>query len=100
MATDRTDTECADTTPHGAPRRTPRIATGKVHARGEDCRLVQLVGNLFVCSKHTGSYCYGWAEKGRMPFETTLWSDKWERRRIRKSCNSPTATLPAKATGN
>jgi YHS domain-containing protein len=63
-----------------APR---RITTVKVRARGEDFRIVQLVGNLFVCTKQTGSCCCGWEEKGRMPFETALWSDEWERRRIR-----------------
>jgi len=88
----------ADSTPHGPghlgcptcdPRggqSTPgrrRIATVKVRARGEDFRIVQVQGNLFVCTRQTGSCCCGWEEKGRMPFETTLWSDEWERRRIR-----------------
>ena len=61
----------------------PRISTVRVRARGEDFRVVQLVGNLFVCARQHGSCCCGWAEKGRMPFEVALWGDEWERRRIR-----------------
>lgn len=60
-----------------------RISTVRVQARGEDFRIVQLTGNLFVCSKANGSCCCGWEEKGRMPFDNSLWSDEWERRRIR-----------------
>lgn len=59
------------------------IAAVKVSARSEDFRIVQLQGNLFVCAKQHGSCCCGWAEKGRMPFEVSQWSDEWERRRIR-----------------
>jgi YHS domain-containing protein len=84
MTTDRTNGDGVDTQmPGTAPRRTPRISTVRVHARGEDFRIVRLVGNLFVCTKQTGSCCCGWEEKGRMPFETALWSDEWEQRRIR-----------------
>ena len=61
----------------------PRVSTVRVPARGTDFRIVQVQGNLFVCTKQTGSCCCGWEEKGRMPFETRLWSDEWERRRIR-----------------
>lgn len=61
----------------------PRMSTVKVRARGEDFRIVQVQGNLFVCTKQTGSCCCGWEEKGRMPFDTSLWGDEWERRRIR-----------------
>ena len=55
----------------------------KVSARGEDFRIVQLQGSLFVCTKQSGSCCCGWAEKGRMPFDQALWGDEWERRKIR-----------------
>lgn len=61
----------------------PRISTVKVRARGEDFRIVRLAGNLFVCTKQTGSGCRDWEEKGRMPFDTSLWGDEWERRKIR-----------------
>src|SRR5215211_1998873 len=60
-----------------------RISTVKVHARGEDFRIVRLQGSLFVCTRQNGSCCCGWEEKGRMPFEPDLWGDEWERRRIR-----------------
>lgn len=67
-----------------APRGSrPRIQTTKVDARGESFRVVRVSGNLFVCSKANGSCCCGWDEKGRMPFDNTLWSDEWERRGIR-----------------
>jgi YHS domain-containing protein len=65
------------------PNAQPLLSTVKVHARGEDFRLVRLQGNLFVCSRQSGSCCCGWAEKGRMPFDHALWGDEWERRRIR-----------------
>jgi YHS domain-containing protein len=60
-----------------------RVSTVKVHARGEDFRIVRLQGSLFVCTRQNGSCCCGWQEKGRMPFEPDLWGDEWERRRIR-----------------
>ena len=63
--------------------RRPRISTVRASARGEDFRVVQLQGNLFVCAQQHGSCCCGWAEKGRMPFDVALWGDEWERRRIR-----------------
>lgn len=59
----------------------PRVV--RVSARGEDFKIVQLVGNLFVCSRANGNCCCGWTEKGRMPFDNSHWSDEWERRRIR-----------------
>ena len=55
----------------------------RVQARGEEFKVVQVVGNLFVCSRANGSCCCGWTEKGRMPFGNALWSDEWERRRLR-----------------
>ncbi len=61
----------------------PKLSTVKVGARGVDYRIVQVQGNLFVCSKENGSCCCGWDEKGRMPFDNALWSDEWERRGVR-----------------
>jgi cobaltochelatase CobN len=52
----------------------------RVSARGDSFKVLQLVGNLFVCSKANGNCCCGWAEKGRMPFDNALWSDEWELR--------------------
>jgi len=54
-----------------------------VEARGEEQKILQVAGNLFVCSRANGSCCCGWAEKERMPFDNAHWSDEWERRRIR-----------------
>ncbi len=61
----------------------PRISTIRVTARDEAYRVVQVSGNLFVCSKENGSCCCGWDEKGRMAFDNRLWSDEWECRNIR-----------------
>ena len=74
-----------DMTPETAGTPTPRrgLSTVRVRARGEDFRVVQLVGNLFVCTQPPESCCCGWEAKGRVPFETSLWGDEWERRRIR-----------------
>jgi len=55
----------------------------RLAARGEEFKIVQVAGNLFVCSRANGNCCCGWAEKGRMVFDNRLWSDEWERRRIR-----------------
>lgn len=71
-----------------SPNRTPcavktPIKTIKVHARGEDFRIVQVQGTLLVCSKAHGNCCCGWTEKGRAPVNTALYSDEWERRKIR-----------------
>jgi len=60
-----------------------KISTVRVSAREQDYRVVQVSGNLFVCSKANGSCCCGWEEKGRMPFDNQLWADEWERRGIR-----------------
>ena len=59
------------------------VSSVRVSARGQDFRVVQVRGNLFVCSRENGSCCCGWDEKGRMPFDNSLWSDEWERRAIR-----------------
>lgn len=61
----------------------PRPSVVRVSARGEAFKIVQLVGNLFVCSRANGNCCCGWAEKDRMPFDNALWSAEWERRRVR-----------------
>lgn len=79
----------------------PRTSTVRVPARGTEFRIVQVQGNLFVCTKQTGSCCCGWEEKGRMPFETRLWSDEWERRRIRNRLHlTLTGCLGPCAVGN
>lgn len=57
--------------------------TVKVHARGEDFRIVQLQGNLFVCTKANGSCCCGWTEKGRAPVNIELYQQEWEGRKVR-----------------
>lgn len=64
-------------------RAVARPSVVRVAARGEEFKIVQLVGNLFVCSRANGNCCCGWIEKGRMPFDNSLWSDEWERRKIR-----------------
>ena len=66
-----------------APKIARRRSVVRLGARGEDFKIVQLVGQLFVCTKANGSCCCGWDVKGRMPFDNALWSDEWERRRIR-----------------
>ena len=65
------------------PAARPRLSAVTVDARGESYRIVQLSGNLFVCSRANGNCCCGWEEKGRMPFDNSLWGVEWERRRIR-----------------
>ncbi|MEO8538937.1 MAG: hypothetical protein ABI577_04290 [bacterium] len=61
----------------------PKIRTVKVAARGQGYRVVQVAGNLFVCSRENGSCCCSWEEKGRLPIANSVWSDEWERRGIR-----------------
>jgi cobaltochelatase CobN len=61
-----------------------QLSTVGVHARGEDFRIVQLQGQLFVCTRQNGSCCCGWDEKGRLPFDPeSMWGAEWERRKIR-----------------
>ncbi len=74
----------------------------RVQARGEVSRIVQLQGQLFVCTKQNGSCCCGWLEKGRLPFEPQpLWGDEWERRRIRNRLHlTLTGCLGPCAVGN
>ncbi len=80
--------------------RTP-ITTVKVHARDENYRIVQLQGNLFVCSKANGNCCCGWTEKGRAPVNTALYEAEWERRKIRNQVHLTfTGCLGPCAVGN
>lgn len=70
--------------PTGTPTvRSSSIRAVTVEARGETFKIVQLAGMLLVCARQHGSCCCGWDEKGRMPFDTALWGDEWERRKIR-----------------
>lgn len=79
----------------------PALRTVKVHARGEDFRIVQLVGNLLVCSKAHGNCCCGWEEKGRLAVNQSLYQDEWERRKIRNQLHLTfTACLGPCAVGN
>jgi YHS domain-containing protein len=75
--------------------------TVKVQARGELFRIVQLQGNLFVCSKAHGSCCCGWTEKERAPVNLELYEEEWERRRIRNKIHLTfTGCLGPCAVGN
>ncbi len=73
----------------------------KVHARGEDFRIVQLLGNLFVCSRAHGNCCCGWTEKGRAPVNVGLYEHEWEQRKIRNRLHLTfTGCLGPCAVGN
>lgn len=86
----------ADATPRRAP-----LKTIKVRARDEDFRIIQLEGNLFVCSKAHGNCCCGWTEKGRAPVNVALYESEWERRKIRNRVHlSFTGCLGPCAVGN
>lgn len=61
----------------------PSIKSIKVQARDEVFRIVQLRGNLFVCSKQFGSCCCGWTEKGRASVNTQLYEQEWADRKLR-----------------
>jgi cobaltochelatase CobN len=80
----------------------PRLDTISVDAREDSFRIVQLRGNLFVCSRANGSCCCGWVEKGRMPFDNQeLWGAEWERRKIRNRVHLTfTGCLGPCPTGN
>ena len=72
-----------------------------VEARGEAFKIVQLAGMLFVCTRQHGSCCCGWDEKGRMPFDPSLWGDERERRKIRNRLHLTfTGCLGPCAVGN
>ncbi len=84
-----------------AARPAARIRSVKVRARGEDFRIVQMQGNLFVCSKAHGSCCCGWTEKGRLPVNVGLYEGEWERRKIRNRLHLTfTGCLGPCAVGN
>ena len=86
---------------NGAAGRRPRISVVRVRARGEELGIVQLQGNLFVCSRANGSCCCGWGEKGRFVFDNSLWADEWERRMIRNRLHLTfTGCLGPCAVGN
>jgi YHS domain-containing protein/(2Fe-2S) ferredoxin len=84
------------------PARRLGLRTMEVQARGEAFRLVQLQGQLFVCTRQNGSCCCGWEEKGRLPFDpAALWGDEWERRKIRNKVHLTfTGCLGPCAAGN
>ncbi|MBM4418116.1 MAG: hypothetical protein FJ033_07370 [Chloroflexi bacterium] len=78
-----------------------RLSTVRVRARDEAFQIVQVVGNLFVCSRANGNCCCGWGEKGRFVFENAVWADEWERRRIRSRLHLTfTGCLGPCAVGN
>jgi YHS domain-containing protein len=82
-------------------RLTSAVKTVRVRARDEDFRIVQLHGNLFVCSKAHGNCCCGWTEKGRAPVNVALYEAEWERRKIRNKVHlSFTGCLGPCAVGN
>lgn len=78
-----------------------QLRTVNVEARGETFKIVQVDGMLLVCARQHGSCCCGWDEKGRMPFDTALWGDEWERRKIRNRVHLTfTGCLGPCAVGN
>ena len=94
-----TPTETFDQVQAAPPSRA--LSTVRVHARGEDYRIVRLAGILLVCARQHGSCCCGWQEKGRLPFALELWSDEWEWRRIRNRLHLTfTGCLGPCAAGN
>jgi cobaltochelatase CobN len=84
-----------------AGARRTRVSVIKARARGEEFRIVQIQGNLFVCSRANGNCCCGWEEKGRFVFDNGLWADEWERRMIRNQLHLTfTGCLGPCAIGN
>ena len=84
-----------------SPSAKAALKTIKVRARDEDFRIIQLHGNLLVCSRAHGNCCCGWTEKGRAPVNTALYGDEWERRKIRNKVHlSFTGCLGPCAVGN
>jgi YHS domain-containing protein len=61
----------------------PKLQILKLQARGDEFRIPQLQGNLFVCSPANGNCCCGRPEKGRMPFENRQYEQEWEQRHLR-----------------
>ncbi len=101
---DHVGTGCPTCDPRGGqpPAVGPGLSTVKLTARGEDFRIVQLQGQLLVCTRQNGSCCCGWDEKGRMPFDPQAQcGDEWERRRIRNRVHLTfTGCLGPCAVGN
>jgi YHS domain-containing protein len=84
-----------------APRQRSRLRTVKVRALAEDFRIVQLQGNLFVCSPRHGNCCCGWTDKDRAPLNQALYESEWERRKLRNKLHlSFTGCLGPCAVGN
>jgi YHS domain-containing protein len=71
-----------DATPRPLPLQS-RLQILKLQARGEQIRIPQLQGNLFVCSAANGNCCCGRPEKGRMPFDNRQYEQEWEDRHLR-----------------
>ncbi len=93
--------DCRTCDPLGGRPAQLRHAVVRVPARGEEFKIVQVTGNLFVCSRANGNCCCGWTEKGRMPFDNSLWSDEWEQRKIRSRVHLTfTGCLGPCAVGN
>ena len=59
------------------------MAMLKVAARGEDFKIPQVVGNLFVCAEENGGCCCGHTEKGRAIVNKDLYSQEWEGHKLR-----------------
>lgn len=89
------------TNPEKIPLGVTPLRTIKVVAREETFRIVQLQGNLFVCSKAHGNCCCGWTSKGRAEVNIALYEQEWERRRIRNKVHLTfSGCLGPCATGN
>ncbi len=87
--------------PSDRPTGSTPLKTVKVRARDEDFRIVQLHGNLLVCSKAHGNCCCGWTEKDRAPINLALYEQEWERRKIRNKVHLTfTGCLGPCAIGN
>ena len=59
------------------------MATTKITARGEDFKIMQVQGNLFVCAEENGGCCCGHIEKGRADVNKDLYVDRWESHKLR-----------------
>ena len=59
------------------------MAMLRISARGEDFKIPQIVGNLFVCAEENGGCCCGHTEKGRAVVNKDLYSQAWEDHKLR-----------------
>lgn len=59
------------------------MAMLRVAARGEEFKIPQVVGNLFVCADENGGCCCGHTEKGRADVNKDLYAQEWEDHRLR-----------------